>query len=133
MIRNDWDLSKDLVIPVNVNASHWMLVVVDRAERVIRCFDSLFNRSLFEQTAKVVKRFLECVEQGKKNWEVQPEKCPQQQNGSDCGMFVMKFARCWSFGLPLDFSSDDISNFRKQVALEIADKKVHQNRKLRRI
>ena len=44
---------------------------------------------------------------------------PQQENGSDCGMFTCKFAEYLSRDADISFSQDDMPYFRKRMVYEI--------------
>ena len=45
--------------------------------------------------------------------------CPQQQNGSDCGIFACKVAEYLSRDVPLSFDQEDMAYFRKRMIWEI--------------
>jgi sentrin-specific protease 1 len=47
------------------------------------------------------------------------EERPQQQNGYDCGMFMLKYIDFYSRGLSLQFSQKDMPYFRLRTAKEI--------------
>jgi len=54
------------------------------------------------------------------SWEMElVEDLPQQENGSDCGMFMIKYADFHSRGLPLSFFQTHMPYFRKRTAKEI--------------
>lgn len=46
---------------------------------------------------------------------------PQQDNGSDCGMFMLNYARCIIAGTHWDFSQGDMADLRQRLALRIID------------
>ena len=50
--------------------------------------------------------------------EIVPD-CPQQQNGSDCGIFACKVAEYLSRETPLSFDQEDMAYFRKRMIWEI--------------
>lgn len=45
--------------------------------------------------------------------------CPQQGNGDDCGVFVMTFAACLSFDIPMTFRQADIPALRHKYTYEV--------------
>ena len=47
--------------------------------------------------------------------------CPQQDNGSDCGVFVCKVAEFISRETSLTFSQEDMAYYRKRMIWEIAN------------
>ncbi len=53
-------------------------------------------------------------------WTLQNMKSiPQQQNGSDCGMFSCKFAEYLSRGADLTFKQDDMQYYRDRMIYEL--------------
>ena len=55
-----------------------------------------------------------------KDFEIKIMKnIPQQLNGSDCGMFVCKFAEFISRDAAFTFSQQDMPYFRKRMMWEI--------------
>ena len=50
---------------------------------------------------------------------LQGDACPKQSNGSDCGMFSVKFADYRSRDLALDFGQRDMQYFRSRTAWEL--------------
>ncbi|CAN1281049.1 Ubiquitin-like-specific protease ESD4 [Linum perenne] len=53
-------------------------------------------------------------------WEFEfPEDLPEQLNGYDCGMFMIKYADFYSRGLDLCFSQENMQYFRQRTAKEI--------------
>ena len=58
----------------------------------------------------------------KTSWKLQTcdrASTPQQNNGSDCGMFSIIFADFLADNLPLKFSQADIAEFRVKVCASI--------------
>lgn len=56
------------------------------------------------------------------DWEVVHgnRSVPQQDNGSDCGVFTCIFANYYSQNLDLKFSSDHMPDFRQKIALDLS-------------
>ena len=50
---------------------------------------------------------------------LQGDACPKQNNGSDCGMFSVKFADYRSRDLALDFGQRNMQHFRRRTAWEL--------------
>lgn len=44
---------------------------------------------------------------------------PQQNNGSDCGVFACQFASYTARNAPFDFGPDDMPYFRRRMVYEI--------------
>lgn len=52
---------------------------------------------------------------------------PQQSNGSDCGVYVLKNVECIIRGVKLDYSPQDILAYRREIAKEFI---LHSDKKL---
>ncbi|OJD28447.1 hypothetical protein ACJ73_00134 [Blastomyces percursus] len=106
-------------VPIH-DRSHWTLMVVRPAARTIEHFDSLGSPSLGHiATAKewlrgeLGDRFVE------EEWRVLPSISPQQNNGSDCGVFLLTTAKLVSLGKPLKYGARDIPEIRKRIVAEL--------------
>ncbi|THC97195.1 hypothetical protein EYZ11_003304 [Aspergillus tanneri] len=107
-------------IPVH-NSSHWTLIVVQPSQRTIEHFDSLGSLSL--RHVGVVKEWLKS-ELGplyqEEEWTVLPSNSPQQDNGSDCGAFLLSTAKAVAIGLePLSYCAADIGLLRRKIVAEL--------------
>lgn len=49
---------------------------------------------------------------------------PQQTNGYDCGVFVLKYADYIARDAELDFTQSDMPHFRKIIMLDLLRKRV---------
>ncbi|PYH97990.1 cysteine proteinase [Aspergillus ellipticus CBS 707.79] len=108
-------------VPVH-NHQHWTLVVVHPSERSIEHFDSLGARSL--RHIEVVKTWLrgELGPRGyvEEEWRVLPSLSPQQDNGSDCGVFLLSTAKAVAIGLePLSYGAADAVQLRRKMVAEL--------------
>lgn len=114
-------LDVDMVfVPVH-NSAHWTLLVVRPATRSIEYYDSLGSRSLAH--VNNIKKWLR-GELGdhyvEEEWAVLPSTSPQQDNGSDCGVFLLTTAKALAVGLEPDvYSSADITTLRKKIVAEL--------------
>ncbi|PGG96034.1 hypothetical protein GX51_08020 [Blastomyces parvus] len=106
-------------VPIH-DRDHWTLMVVRPAARTIEHFDSLGSPSLRHiATAKEWLRgelgdlFVE------EEWRVLPSISPQQNNGSDCGVFLLTTAKLVSLGKPLRYGARDIPEIRKRIVAEL--------------
>ncbi|KLJ05331.1 hypothetical protein EMPG_11178 [Blastomyces silverae] len=106
-------------VPIH-DRSHWTLMVVRPAARTIEHFDSLGSPSLGHiATAKEWLRgelgdlFVE------EEWRVLPSISPQQNNGNDCGVFLLTTAKLVSLGKPLRYGARDIPEIRKRIVAEL--------------
>ncbi|KAG7544213.1 Ulp1 protease family C-terminal catalytic domain, partial [Arabidopsis thaliana x Arabidopsis arenosa] len=114
-----------IFVPIHIGI-HWSLAVINNRERKFLYFDSLVSevdRTILNALAKYLVD--EAKEKSKKNidvssWDMEYVKeCPQQLNGDDCGMFMLKYIDFYSRGLSLQFSQKDMPYFRLRTANEI--------------
>ena len=109
-------------VPVH-NNSHWTLIVVRPRTRTIEHFDSL--GSLSHAHVAKIKEWLQ-GELGplyvESEWNVLPSISPQQNNGSDCGVFLLTTAKALAVGLtPLSYGPADIPIIRRKIVAELVN------------
>jgi len=123
-----FDLDK-LLIPVHISNTHWCGGVINFKRKRIEYYDSLGqgNPKFF----KFCRRYLfdECRDKKGVDFSLAgfenfcPSDAPQQGNGSDCGMFMLKFLEWASEGRdpsgPGGFSQEHMLYFRRRTLLEI--------------
>lgn len=104
---------------------HWCLAIIDMKAKKFQYLDSL--RGSDAHVLDVLVKYIMDEAKDKtgqdldvSSWEIQlVEDLPQQENGSDCGMFMIKYADFHSRGLPLSFFQTHMPYFRKRTAKEI--------------
>jgi len=119
-----------ILVPINVNGNHWVLGVVNLTDKRIEFYDSM--RGPAEKHFQVLRRWIkdEWLDKKKQQldlsqWEdYTPPRCPQQNNGIDCGVFVCKFADCVGRqldlnGQPAPFGQQHMTLFRRRLCLEL--------------
>ena len=112
--------------PINVNKSHWTLLVLYIRLKKIVYYDSLGGSS-FSKYLNGALRYLEdeADRLGRgflpDEWELvsSAKYTPQQENGIDCGVFTIMFADFLSDDLPLAFSGEYMPLFRKKIFANI--------------
>ena len=119
------------IIPVNMHNYHWSLMVVRIATQEIEFYDSIpdlaeatqrmahtlaFVKVLAAETQHDVSKWQE--------WKCELKASPQQDDGFDCGLFVIVNAELEALGIP--FNADSYchgeiraQNIRMKVACEI--------------
>ncbi|KFV08433.1 Sentrin-specific protease 2, partial [Tauraco erythrolophus] len=127
----DVDLFKqDLIfVPVHMRL-HWTLVVIDIRKKTIKYFDSMgqkggktcetvfqYNLNESRERRNLELTFSEWTLRSMESYEI-----PQQSNGSDCGVFMCKFADYISRDKPITFTQSHMPYFRKKMVWEI----IHQ-------
>lgn len=107
-------------IPVH-NSAHWTLMVVKPTERSIEYFDSLGSAS--PRHVAIVKDWLRGELSARfveEEWSVVPTVSPQQDNGSDCGVFLLSTAKAVAVGIePQSYGARDIPLLRRKIVAEL--------------
>lgn len=113
-----------IFVPIH-GVVHWTLAVINIRECKFMYLDSLNGSDPTILTA-LAKYFVDEVKDknGKtidiSSWDMEYVKhLPLQQNGYDCGMFMLKYIDFYSRGLGLKFSQTDMPYFRVKTAKEI--------------
>jgi hypothetical protein len=115
-----------LLFPINVNNAHWLLCVVDLDERTVQLYDSLQGSGDPMPVAggvirDNVARYLQYREQKEQaapgeGWTLTYADCPQQENGSDCGVFTCLAAERLLLDRPLVHAQADMNYCRQYIA-----------------
>ena len=122
--------------------THWVLVVVDVVARHLLIYDSLsgsnkltkeqqfssyvYSRAALQIITNNFKTFGPDASK-KKEWHVginvenltTPDSIPQQQNGTDCGVFMLMNMDRLSHNRKLDYTQTDIRVYRNKIAAAI--------------
>ena len=100
----------------NQSNMHWLVYVIFIGQKTIQEFDSLSGGQGDKEVLKGLYKWLEIEmkEVGiileESEWNLYPpdiENTPQQNNGNDCGIFMLLFAVCIAQGLPLNLVTND--------------------------
>ena len=96
-VNNDFDL---LFFPINIESSHWSLIVFDCKNLTVNNYDSFFKPNL--SLVKFVSKALSQVFSKLKNcclWKFNTfPDCPKQKiNSNDCGVYICSFAKSLAF------------------------------------
>ena len=119
-----------IVIPLNLGRVHWVLVVIDVANRDFKYCDSFLDG---DKTGAVphLRAWLKdevrhqlCQEAADAmqidDWPlVENEDVPEQFDGSSCGVFALAAAECFAAGVPLSYTQDDMDTLRERVAIDL--------------
>ncbi|KAJ1407653.1 Ulp1 protease family, C-terminal catalytic domain [Sesbania bispinosa] len=104
---------------------HWCLAVINKKDKKFQYLDSLKGRDNHVLHV-LAKYFVDEVKDktGKdidvSTWEKEfVEDLPEQENGFDCGVFMIKYADFYSRGLGLCFKQEHMPYFRLRTAKEI--------------
>ncbi|KFP61492.1 Sentrin-specific protease 2, partial [Cariama cristata] len=121
---------RDLIlVPIHLRV-HWALVVIDVRKKTIKYFDSTAQKG--EAICEALFQYLQEESREKRNldltfseWTLHSMKSheiPQQLNGSDCGVFICKYADYISRDKPITFTQNHMPYFRRRMVWEI----IHQ-------
>lgn len=113
-------------VPVHEHA-HWTLMVVRPIDRTIEYFDSLGGAGA--KQVRAIKEWLR-GELGAKfdedEWAVLPSKSSHQDNGSDCGVFLLTNAKAIALGIePTAFGPRDTNLLRRKIVAELINGGLH--------
>jgi Ulp1 family protease len=76
-------------VPINFTNMHWGSVLVHLEMKTLEIIDSMFAKmDYYRQAIDYIINVLN-VKYGKDQWEVRIRPSLQQNNGNDCGYFVM--------------------------------------------
>ncbi|NXE03887.1 SENP2 protease, partial [Lophotis ruficrista] len=118
-----------ILVPVHLRV-HWTLVVIDVRKKTIKYFDSMGQKG--DKICETLFQYLQEESREKRNLELifsewtlrsmESHEIPQQLNGSDCGVFVCKYADYISRDKPITFTQNHMPYFRRKMVWEI----IHQ-------
>ncbi|KAJ0980656.1 hypothetical protein J5N97_008911 [Dioscorea zingiberensis] len=114
-----------IFVPIHKEV-HWCLAVIDVKDEKLQYLDSLGGRGDTTVLRVLARYFMDEVKD-KNNKEVDTaswtremvDGLPLQENGWDCGMFMLKYTDFYSRGLDLCFKQEHMGYFRKRTAKEI--------------
>lgn len=117
-------------VPVHVGGVHWCMSVIHMVDKTIRYYDSMGhpNQPVLQALAQYLKD--ESMDKRKipfdsSGWKIECVRdCPQQRNGSDCGVFSCMFAEFLSRDAKVTFDQDHMDYFRQKMVFEIATGKL---------
>ncbi|XP_051877737.1 sentrin-specific protease 2-like isoform X2 [Pristis pectinata] len=123
---------KDLIlVPVHLGV-HWCLTVADLRKKIILYLDSMGQWN--DDVCWTLLQYLQEESRNKKGHQLDSSKwvlrsmrsheVPQQLNGSDCGVFVCKYADYIARDEQITFTQHDIPYFRMKMVWEILHKKL---------
>ncbi|XP_062503900.1 sentrin-specific protease 1-like [Corticium candelabrum] len=120
---------KLLIVPINEGNIHWTLLVVNNREKTMTYYDSI--RGLYDATDSFsqMKQYLSrqsmlrrIIQIDWTEWKtINASEIPQQQNGNDCGVFLLQYAYCVVHRRDMDFSQADIPQIRCRIQSELTN------------
>lgn len=112
-----------MLIPINVNENHWVCAMVDFKNKKILYLDSLCNtsnRSSFMYLERIKDYVIKQSERKiGQDFELVHLPSQQQNNGFDCGIFILMNLLQLAKDIPFILTQKDASDFRYHIANEI--------------
>ncbi|PIA61430.1 hypothetical protein AQUCO_00300742v1 [Aquilegia coerulea] len=113
-----------IFVPIHKEV-HWCLAIINKKDQKFQYLDSLKGRD--SKVLNVLARYYvdEVKDKSAKDIDVSSwtheyvDDLPAQENGWDCGMFMIKYADFYSRGLGLCFNQENMPYFRKRTIKEI--------------
>ena len=110
-----------VVFPIHRNGNHWGVLCVNVRDTRIEYYDSLAYQ-LPHQEINIVNQFFQLFNKSLDSFTVvnvhYPK--PQQNNGIDCGVYLLKYCDFVSIDYDTQYISQDvIPVFRRQIAYEL--------------
>lgn len=121
-------LENDTVIVPQHHPSHFTIVVLKPQESKWFLYDSLYYEGMFEEVKPVIDRMIRSFQVNENKdptvWEGDQISVPQQGDGSNCGVFAVRFAVFAMFDMVPDFnwSDEDKVCFRYQIVNDILNR-----------
>jgi len=112
---------------VHVGGVHWCMSIIHLKNKTIRYYDSMGhpNHVVLEALEQYLKD--ESMDKRKipfdtSDWTIECVRdCPQQKNGSDCGVFSCQFAEFISRDSNISFEQQHMQLFRRRMICEIGN------------
>ncbi|KAG2379559.1 hypothetical protein C9374_006676 [Naegleria lovaniensis] len=118
-----------IIIPIHLTV-HWTLAVINIRDERFEYYDSMDGVQTGMNVLQNLQKYLSDEVLDKKqvsfdtmSWRKYVPHTPQQENGSDCGMFTCKFANFIAQDKPLTFSQKHMPYFRRRMVVEIVRSK----------
>ncbi len=122
--------SYDIVlVPVHLDV-HWCLAVINLKKKGVYFYDSMGSDKM--DILRSLLKYLEDEHMDKKKspfdtsgFSMENVKdIPKQMNGSDCGMFTLKYSEYLSRNASITFTQEDMPYYRRRMVYEIVTNKI---------
>ena len=116
-------------MPVRLDV-HWCLAIINLKKKGVYFYDSMGSDK--NDILKALLQYLQSEHQNKKKSDFDTsdftlenvKEIPKQMNGSDCGMFTLKYAEYLSRNASITFTQEDMPYFRRRMVYEIVNNRV---------
>uniref|UniRef100_A0A7N0T1Z3 Ubiquitin-like protease family profile domain-containing protein n=1 Tax=Kalanchoe fedtschenkoi TaxID=63787 RepID=A0A7N0T1Z3_KALFE len=112
-----------IFVPIHLDV-HWCMAVINKRDQKFQYLDSLSGKDPVA-LKRLAQYYVDEVKDKSgnnidvSNWKQEFVAAPRQQNGYDCGVFMIKYADFCSRGLELLFSQEHMQYFRERTVKEI--------------
>ena len=118
-----------ILVPVHLDV-HWCLAVMNLKKKSVNFYDSMGSDK--NDILNALLNYLEKEHLHKKSSPFDTsdftlenvKEIPKQMNGSDCGMFTLKYAEYLSRNASITFTQEDMPYFRRRMVYEIVNNRV---------
>lgn len=111
-----------IILPVHVGHNHWCCAIINIREKQLEYYDSLGGTN--PTCLQYLRRYVEDEVRAHRperlaalaidSWrEINVKAIPQQNNGSDCGVFTLKFADYASENRPFTFTYKSVQHTKR--------------------
>lgn len=109
---------KRVLIPVNVGGDHWILSVADLKTGVVEIYDSIEGNGADKTMTLIqLRTLLRWCSSFQGAWSIIEKRCSQQNNGNDCGVWVLANATALIQGSKV--MPANVDNHRRVIAMNI--------------
>ena len=116
-----------IFIPIHVHGNHWCMSCINFIDSQFEYYDSLGGQNsqcltdLRQYVIDEAKHYQQIDNYDFSQWKIYigSKEIPKQQNGYDCGVFSCKLADYKSEMIPLNYTQNDMTYFRKRMIIEI--------------
>ena len=112
-----------VLIPINLLNSHWVFAVIRVQQRIVEYRDSMpgtHGQEVFNNLVRYMKD--KCKKTSPWTFRDISASVPRQNNGYDCGVYVLLYANCVAHGVPLtteSFTPNMVTAARRRIAYEL--------------
>ena len=112
-----------VLIPINISQQHWALAVINVNKKQIEYYDSMCGG--FITGKPYIRKLTEALQphyptESFSEWSYQQDlAAPQQQNGFDCGVFMLQFIQDIIAERKWTVNQDKIPSVRRNMLLDI--------------
>ena len=118
---------KNVFIPININMRHWTMIHLEPQKRRINYLDSIGGaRQTYSN--QILQWLDDCAMDSdsvsynpqfdRRQWTMETKLCPRQGDWTSCGVCVCMNADLLAHSIPLNYTTDDISYFRKKMCMD---------------